>query len=104
MKDSMIFTEDDKFKPITTTKQSVYMLRLMRGGIKGCRQYEETEEDKMINIANCEALAVAIHSMEQLQKIKAIVSDCLSPCAITPTEGMIEIQKLLKEENIENLY
>lgn len=53
------------------------------------------------NIAD---IADAIHSMEQLQKIEAIVSDCLSPCAITPTEGMIEIQKLLKEENIENLY
>lgn len=45
MKDSYIFTEDDKFKPITTTKQSIYMLRLMRGGIKGYRQYEKTEED-----------------------------------------------------------
>ena len=56
----------------------------------------------MINVANCEALAVAIHSMEQLQKIEAIV--CLSSCAITPTEGMIAIQKLLKEENTENLY
>ena len=49
MKNSFIFTEDDKFKPITTTKQSIYMLRLMRGGIKGCRQYEKTEEDKMMH-------------------------------------------------------
>ena len=45
----------------------------------GKQDAEKNEEDKMINIANCEALAVAIHSMEQLQKIEAIVSDCLSP-------------------------
>lgn len=35
-------------------------------------------------------------ALEKLKKIEAIVSDCLSPVCITPTEGMIEIQKLLK--------
>ena len=48
MKNSIIFTEDDKFKPITTTKQSIYMLRLMRGGIKGCRQFGERREDERL--------------------------------------------------------
>jgi hypothetical protein len=63
---------------------------------------EKNEKDKMINDANNEVVAVAINSIEQLQKIQAIVFDCLSPCALTPIEGMIAIQKLLKEENNEN--
>jgi hypothetical protein len=51
------------------------------------------------NDANNEVLDVDIQSIEQLQKIQAIVFDCLSPCSLTPIEGMIAIKKLLKKEN-----
>ena len=51
------------------------------------------------NDASNEVLDAAIQSIEQLQKIQAIVFDCLSPCSLTPIEGMIAIKKLLKKEN-----
>ena len=63
---------------------------------------EKNEENKIINDANNDVLAVAIHSIEQLQEIEAIVCDCLSPCAITPIDGIIAIRDLLKKENNEN--
>ena len=34
------------------------------------------------------------YTKHQMQKINNIASDCLSPCSITPTEGMIEIKKI----------
>ncbi len=96
MKNNYIFTEDGKFKPVKSIKQSLYFLTLMRGGIRYSRQCSTDEEDKMCDTANIEALSVAINNMKKMRETAEISSmdEAANDISVVKTDLMIFVRSL----------